>query len=519
MGLTVRTKPLFYEREKALQSKTLPTILIVTPEVNYLPDQMGSLSTCLTAKAGGLADVSATLIYELFRKGANIHVAIPDYRAIFGNCLASLLKKEQADLRPILPEDQLHLAKDQAFFYRQSVYSGNGDDNMKLSLAFQREVINNIVPRVNPDLIHCNDWMTGLLPAMARKKGIPCLFTIHNIHSIKTTLSTIEDRGIDARHFWEHLYFERYPDSYEGSRNSNAIELLTSGVFAAHFVNTVSPNFLREIITGQHDFVSLPLQQELTNKWNSGCAFGILNAPNPSFDPANDDDIYFHYGPKDHKTAKRKNKLALQKMLGLIEDEDAPLFFWPSRLDPLQKGCQLLAEITYKVISRYWDQKLEIVFVADGQYQQVFKDIATYHGLIERIAVRNFDEHLEHFAYAAADFILMPSRFEPCGLPQMIGPIYGALPIAHDTGGIHDTVVHLNVSQNFGNGFLFKTYDSNGLLWAIDQAMHFYAMPVNLKQMQVERIMRQSAESFNYKVTAEEYIKLYEKMLIKPVVI
>jgi glycogen synthase len=100
----------------------------------------------------------------------------------------------------------------------------------------------------------------------------------------------------------------------------------------------------------------------------------------------------------------------------------------------------------------------------------------------------------------------------------MIDLIYGALPVVHDTGGLHDTVIQLDVNNNFGNGFLFETYDSNGLLWAIDQAMHFYLMPVDVRQKQIERIMRQSADRFNYKVTAQEYITLYEKMLKCPVV-
>ena len=110
----------------------------------------------------------------------------------------------------------------------------------------------------------------------------------------------------------------------------------------------------------------------------------------------------------------------------------------------------------------------------------------------------------------------MPSRFEPCGLPQMIAPIYGTLPVAHDTGGIHDTIAHLDPENNSGNGFLFKTYDSGGLMWAIDQAMGLYELPAKLKQKQVARIMKQSAQTFTHAVTAQQYIALYEKMLQRP---
>lgn len=193
-------------------------ILIVTPEVTYLPDRMGDMASFFTAKAGGLADVSAALITALFEQGADVHVAFPDYRAIFSDGLTPVLKKELSRIHRIMPDDRIHLARDRSFYYINRVYSAYGEENIKLALAFQREVISHIVPQVQPDLIHCNDWMTGLIPAMARQMGIPCLFTIHNVHTVKTTLAHIEDRGIDAAYFWQNLYFENMAESYEDAR-------------------------------------------------------------------------------------------------------------------------------------------------------------------------------------------------------------------------------------------------------------------------------------------------------------
>jgi len=498
---------------------TRPRVLIVTPEVTYLPDRMADFSNYLTAKAGGLADVSAALVKALYEAGADVHVALPDYRSIFADRLAPFLKKEQNMIRSIMPDDRLHLAEDRAFYYLNRVYSDSGGENIKLALAFQREVINNVIPRVRPHLVHCNDWMTGLIPAMSRRIRVPCLFTIHNIHTVKSTLAQIEDRGIDAAYFWHHLYYQGMAHDYESCRESNPVDFLVSGVFAAHFVNTVSPTFLLEIVEGRFDFVSEPLRRQLENKLHAGCAFGILNAPDPAFNPQTDSLVDYPYGPDDHSAGKKKNKTFLQKRLGLIQDGKAPLFLWPSRLDPNQKGCQLLAEILYEVVSAHWEQNLEIVFVANGEYQRVFRDIVLYHGFQARVAVCDFSEHLEHRAYAAADFILMPSRFEPCGLPQMIAPIYGTLPVAHDTGGIHDTISHLDLEKGDGNGFLFKTYDSGGLRWAIEQAMSFYRLPAGKKQPQIRRIMRQSAERFTHEVTARQYINLYEKMLDRPLIV
>ncbi|MEA3427748.1 MAG: glycogen/starch synthase [Thermodesulfobacteriota bacterium] len=499
-------------------SKT-PRILIVTSEVTYLPEDMGNLANYFTAKAGGLADVSAALISALFEQGADVHVAIPAYRTIFGSKigpLRSFLMQEMNRFQKMMPEERVHLAEDRAFYYLNQVYSNYGAENIKIALAFQREVINNIVPHVRPDLIHCNDWMTGLIPAMARQMNIPCLFTLHNIHTIKTPLSCIEDRGIDAAYFWQNLYYEKMAFEYEETRESNPVDFLVSGVFAAHFVNTVSTTFMMELVEGRHDFVEQPLKQELSNKYYAGCAAGILNAPDPSFNPAIDRAINFQYTPENHVKGKQNNKLFIQQALGLIQDEAAPLFFWPSRLDMIQKGCQLLSEILYEVVSRYWDQNLEIVFVANGEFRRHFEDIVRHHNLYDRVAICNFDERLARLAYGASDFVLMPSLFEPCGLPQMIGPIYGALPVAHDTGGIHDTIIHMDVDNNSGNGFLFNVFNSRGLFWAIEEAMLFYKLPGKTKDSQIKRIMNQSLASFNHAVTAGRYIKLYEKMLRRP---
>jgi len=469
--------------------------------------------------AGGLADVSAALISALFEEGADVHVALPDYRAIFSNGLAPVLKKELRRIQRKMPDDRIHLAEDRAFYYINRVYSAYGEENIKLALAFQREVINHIVPQVQPDLIHCNDWMTGLIPAMARHMKIPCLFTIHNVHTVKTTLAYIEDRGIDAADFWQSLYYENMATSYESVRDTIPIDLLTSGIFAAHFVNVVSPTFLQEIVNGQHHFIEPQIQQELTHKYDAECAVGILNAPDHAFDPSEDDNLEQNYSSEDYVAGKRANKMFLQERLRLIEEEIAPIFFWPSRLDPVQKGCPLLAEIFYEVISKYWHQNLQVVFVAHGDYQMVFRDIVNYHGFQNRVAICDFDNRLEHLAYGAADFILMPSRFEPCGLPQMIAPLYGTLPVAHDTGGIHDTISDLDVENNSGNGFLFKTFDANGLFWAINQAMNFYNLPDSIKARQIKRVMTESAAKFTHAATARQYIELYEKMLQRRLIV
>ncbi|MCE9615766.1 MAG: glycogen/starch synthase [Lentisphaerae bacterium] len=494
-----------------------PRILIVTPEITYLPTGMGNMANYLKAKAGGLADVSASLVAALFRLGADVHVALPHYRRMFNIDVGRFIHEELRVYKQVLPDSRIHLAQDRIFYYRDSVYGDDYRDGRRQALAFQREVINNILPVVRPDLIHCNDWMTGLIPAMAKRLGVPCLFTIHNIHTQELSLAEIEDSGIDAAEFWPYLYYTRPPGTYEQTRNAVPVDLLNSGIFGAHYINTVSPKFLSEIVEGLHPFIPGHIRHEVSNKVRAGCATGILNAPDPSNNPTTDALLETTYTVDTHRAGKLENKRALQSRLGLEERPDAPVLYWPSRLDPKQKGCQLLADILYKVVSQYWADGLQMVFVANGQHQSIFHDIVRQHDFYRRVAVCDFDEQLSHLAYAASDFTLVPSLFEPCGLPQMIGAIYGSLPIVNDTGGLHDTVAHLDPARNEGNGFMFRIYDSAGLHWAIDQAMAFYRGAPDWKEKQIARIMRESAARFTHEVTAERYFDVYEDMLQRPI--
>ena len=498
--------------------KKKPRILIVTPEITYLPHGMGNMSNVLRAKAGGMADVSASLVSALYNLGADVHVALPHYRRMFNIDVARMVESELRVYMAHLSNKRVHLAEDRAFYYRESVYSNYELDSLKFALAFQREVINNIIPKVQPDIIHCNDWMTGLIPGMARRIGIPSLFTVHNIHTSKLSLAFIEDRGIDAAEFWKNLYYENQPQSYEESRENNRVDLLASGIFGAHFINTVSPTFLKEIVDGHHPFIPDYVRREIAGKAQASCAQGILNAPDPDFDPETDKYILFKYNAQTHVKAKADNKKSFQLRTGLKVDKKAPLFFWPSRLDPVQKGCQLLADIMYRVVSKYWDDNLQIAIMANDSFQSVFREIVNFHGFQERVVVVDFDDPLSHRGYAASDFMLMPSLFEPCGLPQMISQIYGSLPIVHDTGGLHDTVEPLHISKDRGSGFLFQNYDSGGLFWAMDEAMRFYKLPAAKKERQISRIMSVAKEAFNHSVTAQRYIDIYETMLKRPLV-
>jgi len=495
-----------------------PRILIVTPEITYLPSGMGNMTQRMSAKAGGMADVSASLVSALFELGADVHVALPNYRRMFQGDIFSLHDKELRKYHEVLPDSHIHLAEDRIFYYRDQVYSNHNEEAMRIALVFQREVINHIIPLARPDLIHCNDWMTALIPAMARRRGIKSLFTVHNIHTRQVSLAQVEEAGIDAAEFWMNLYFCGHPVNYYHARSHVAVDLLTSGIFAAHYINTVSPRFLWEVVDGWHSVVPDSVRNELRNKYHHGCSAGILNAPDVSYDPATDDALARNFTAKDVMEGKAANKIALQRELQLKEDVNAPIFFWPSRLDPVQKGPQLLTDILYALVTDYWERGLQIVVVANGPHQHWFDEILAEFDLSERVSVVDFDERLSRLAYAASDFMMMPSLFEPCGLPQMTAPLYGSLPVVHATGGLYDTVQHLDLDHSTGNGFRFDHYGAAGFRWAIDRAMDFHALPSDVRQREISRIMVESAHQFSHKEVARRYIEIYEDMLERPLV-
>ena len=505
-------------KAKVKSSMVRPRILVVTPEITYLPEGMGNMTQHMSAKAGGLAAVSASLVSALFELEADVHVTLPNYRQMFHTDVYNLLSRELTKMRQKLPEERIHLAEDRLFYYRDEVYSSYRGENPRIALAFQREVINRIIRHVKPDLIHCNDWMTGLVPAAARSFRIPCLFTVHNIHTEKMTVNEIESTGLDAAPFAQHFYYSKPPMGFEADRWHNPVDFMASGIFAAHFINTVSPSFLEEIVNGQHINVPGAVRSELRNKFHADCAAGILNAPDASYNPSTDDALPLTYTHENFAEGKQAARRAFCERTGLTYHENNPILFWPSRLDPIQKGPQLLANTLYRLVSDYWNENLQVAIVANGEYQRHFHDIVRHHDFYGRVTVCNFDESLSRLGYAASDFMVMPSSFEPCGLPQMVSPIYGTIPIVHQTGGLKDTIKRLDPNQNTGNGFLFEHFDNTGFRWAIDRAIEFHRLPKETKHPQIARIMQESIKQFNHETTARAYFDIYERMLRRPLV-
>ncbi|WP_319408576.1 glycogen/starch synthase [uncultured Desulfosarcina sp.] len=490
-----------------------PRILVVTPEVTFVPQGMGPPSRSISARAGGLGDICAAQIHALYERGVDVHLAIPNYRNVFKINANRMPEVDIRSRRHEMPDSRIHLAQDRSFYYHPKLFSNTDRENIRISLAFQREVINRIIPEVQPDLIHCYDWMTGLIPAMARCNGIACLFTLYRLDSPRLLLSTIEERGIDAASFWQHCYYCRMPVNYQETRSTNPVDLLTSGVFASGLTVTLSQTFINACADAQCQLGGPLLKAELQHKLRSGNLCAVAPALDPSFNPAIDRALARTYGPDTHYAGKLFNKLQLQETLNLRMDSTAPVCFWPTRLDGSRPGCRLMADTLAVILERYREQRLQVVFVADGDCQPHVRAMIDRLHAADRAAVCDFDARRYRLAYAGADFVLMPLYLDPCALPCRIGQRYGALPIAFNAGAIRDCVTHLDVESNRGTGFLFEHFDASGFLWAIDQAMAFYGRPRDTRSSQVQRIMTDSLARFDAGETARRGIGLYARVL------
>lgn len=245
-----------------------PQILFVTSEVVFMPEYSGKNADYVACPTGKFANSAADFIGELLAMGVDVHVTQPDYRRRF----ASIARSRRPAKAKKLPAGRVHLTEDRIFFYTEAV---DGDDKwakIKISLAFQREVMHQVLPRVKPHLIHCHDWMTGLIPAVAQTLGIQCMFTVGKSTTAKIPLAWVEDAGIDAAVFWQQLFYDRFPCNYEETRNTNPLDLLLSGVFAADCVGVNGISFSPGRPEIRPEFAREPLQELLQKKWESGCA-------------------------------------------------------------------------------------------------------------------------------------------------------------------------------------------------------------------------------------------------------
>ncbi len=442
------------------------------------------------AKTGGLADVAGTLPLVLAEKGLEVIIVLPKYRGIKGK--TSKIGKVK-----------VYFIENDIFFDRKYLYGGGGSDypdNLNRFAFYCRQSLT-LAKKIKfkPDIIHCNDWQTALIPLYLKTmrkhdfffKKSKTIFTIHNLAY----------QGL----------FPRTQLSFTGLKNDTfcqkaleyygKINLMRGGLICADVLTTVSQAYSKEIQTREY---GCGFEKILFSRRRD--LFGILNGIDYLvWNPETDKNIYENYNVK-NLSRKKNNKVALQKETGLAVNKDVPLLGIISRL-AYQKGLDLLAEIVKPLLAR--GAQLILLGTGEKKYHDVFSKIAGKYKKNVSINLK-FDAVLANKIYAASDIFLMPSRYEPCGLGQLISMKYGTIPVARATGGLADTVIDFNKNPKGGTGFIFKQASSSAFLRATERALKLYQDKKNWLNL-MKRVMN---KDFSWDKSAIKYIELYKKTLI-----
>ena len=391
------------------------------------------------------------------------------------------------------------------FFDRQYLYTtprGDYFDNAERFIFFSKAVLNLCRHlEFSPDIFHLHEWQTGLIPAYLKStyqndplfSRTAAVFTIHNIAY----------QGLFRKEkFWlTSLPKEMY--SPEGIEFWERINFMKAGIVYSDAINTVSKKYSEEIQTPEYGY---GLEGILRKRKES--LYGILNGVDyEDWDPAHDPHLASHYDSKD-LSGKRECKKDLLNEFHLPPSlENVPLFGMISRLAD-QKGFDLLVEILESFFA------LDIGFILLGTGEQKYHDLFTQVAkkYPQKAGIRiAYDDRLAHKIEGGADFFLMPSKYEPCGLNQIYSLKYGTIPVVRATGGLDDTIVHYDPATRKGNGFRFTRYEAKEFFNTVKGAISFYGQPPHWKQL----LQNAMTADFSWKRSAEAYLKLYRKALEK----
>jgi len=490
-------------------------ILIISPETGRLPEDMGGLARFISGKSGGQGEVVSSLCEGLSERGVDVHLVILNLKKRFQR-EAQMTDMQWQDVRYRIDPEMIHLVSSSVFADNLSAYSG---DPILTAVEFQREIVNNIIKTVRARhegrlIIHSHDWMAGgAITAYAAATGLPILHTVHNVFTVCLPLDLLG--GIGLKNIADRLFLS----DHEGR---TCIDCQATAIKNATMINFVGERFLKEVVEDyflDRDLVPSGVRQEVKEKYYHKAARAIINSPSTRIYPERCEALIRKYGPEDPvMEAKRDNLVEFQKRTGLNVNPDALLYFWPSRLDPFQKGVELFEQIIQRFVGKY--HEVQIAIVADGigndrTYAERFGGIAYHSG--GRIAYQPFNEELSLLGYAAACDVFGASLYEPCGQIDQVGNIYGATATNRDTGGYHDNIRELRLKadgspQDVGNGFLFRDYDIGGLWYALEKSAAFHRLSPEIREKQMRRIMREARERYSLGHMIAEYIRIYEKL-------
>lgn len=466
------------------------------------------------AKTGGLGDVGGSLPGAINQAGGKIRVIMPKYEGIPQELLANLKfvadfqvelgwRRKYCGLLEMEYEGVHYYFIDNEYYFKREKLYGYEDDGERFAF-FARGVLDSLphLKGFQPDIIHCNDWHTALIPVML-KEFCSCDPYYYNIRSL-FTIHNLKHQGIFPREMLgDLLNLEGSPRARESLAFDGAVNYLKGALLYADQITTVSPSYAQEI---QEPFYGEGLEQVLRDRREG--LIGILNGIDyDRYNPETDPYIFANYATDLAK--KNQNKKQIQKLLELPEGENIPLLAMVSRLDG-QKGLDLLAHIMEELLQE--DLQLVVLGTGEEKYETMLSHFAAQ--FPDKLAAKiAFDDSLAHKIYAGADLLLMPSLFEPCGLGQMIAMRYGTIPLVRETGGLKDTVFPYNQFTGKGNGFSFANYNAHEFLFTIQKALRIYRDNKMIWQKLQEEARQ---KDFSWRRSAREYFRLYETMIAQP---
>lgn len=460
------------------------------------------------AKTGGLADVIEALPRALVKLGHEVAVFLPKYHGVEANSveMISMTIPQGARLRfPAILNGGLHrgvryfFLDDPFYFDREGIYGNKNHeypDNAERFTEFSRAAIELAKQIWMPDLMHCHDWQTAMVPVLLRTsygddpamRDMPVVFTIHNMgyHGIFPR-DVLDRAGIPGAVF--------HPGGIEFFGNVN---FLKGGLVYSDFLTTVSRKYAEEIQTSEFGF-----GLEGVVRMRADRLTGILNGVDYSiWSPERDTLIPEKYSAK-NLAGKRSCKLALLDEFKLLKDvPQRPVLGIVSRFVD-QKGFDLIARVAREIVQE--DVLVAAVGTGERKYEELFRALAAdFPGRVG--IVIGYDNRLAHLVEAGSDIFLMPSRYEPCGLNQIYSLRYGTVPVVRATGGLDDTIESFDLEHGTGTGFKFWEYSGGALLHAIRQALHNYSDEGVWRRIQLNGM----AKDFSWNTSAAEYAKLYE---------
>lgn len=464
-------------------------------------------------KTGGLADVAGTLPKYFNKKEYDVRVILPKYLAIsetFRNKMKykthfymDLAWRQQyvGILEMIYNGVTFYFIDNEYYFAGAKPYGEIYQDVEKF--AFFSKAVLSALPLIDfrPDIIHCHDWQTGLVPVYIKDtfmenpffQGIKTIMTIHNLKFQGIwDMKTVKDiTGLNAYYF--------APDKLEAYGDAN---YLKGGIVYSDMITTVSETYAEEIKT---EFYGEGLDGLIRAR--EGSLVGIVNGIDyDEFNPETDPYIYKNYNAKNFRKEKIKNKRALQKELGLTVDDKKFMIGIVSRLTD-QKGLDLVDCVIEELCTE--DTQLVVLGTGEEKYENLFRHYDWKYN--ERVSANiYYSNEKSHQIYAACDAFLMPSLFEPCGLSQLMSLRYGTVPIVRETGGLKDTVVPYNEFESTGTGFSFCNYNAHEMLNTVRYAKHIF---FDRKREWNKLIDRGMAEDFSWNRSAGKYEKLYDSLL------